>query len=409
MKKQRTYRRLGAGIYEDEAGISAQVAIGTRPNLLREQTRFDRGTDLTIIRAWQRSARAALQKMASAGVVRRGTLDADMLEYLKTADISEGNRKRRAQQLTWWCDQKGDDGRRLGSRHRYTLKAPELLRVLKTLTRKDGSTAATNSTFNQYRMALGHLWKVLDGAGAPNPMRDIASRPGADALPRGIDYQIVRLILRHAPSRFGIQSAKTVARLYVFAYTGLTPAQIKLLQPGDFDLDGPNPSILSRGRRKGKGAPPRRKPLLAEGVLAMRMFVAVDAFTRDEEGRLGFGTFSTSSMRKTFLRARNRAEAELRKVDPTVDLSSVRLYDLRHSFGGLIYDSTGGDQVATQKWLDHRHLRTTDRYTLRQVEPHLQRAAEAAQKALAALPPEPSTSESKPTTSAQRAKLRVVQ
>jgi hypothetical protein len=61
-------------------------------------------------------------------------------------------------------------------------------------------------------------------------------------------------------------------------------------------------------------------------------------------------------------------------------------YDLRHSFGSLIFQLTGSDAV-TGELLDHRHPRTTRRYRLAAVPAHLQAASDAAAKVLAALPP----------------------
>ena len=377
-----TYRKIGIGIYQDASGITARVKRGSGRGQLTDQERwkcrFDelpavqRAELLKEIRAWQDQAEAKLADLIARGVAARGTLDGDRLEYLATARLSPTCRKQRELQLTWWCNQKGDDGRRLGDRRRYALRAPELERVW------NRAPSASASTKNKYRTAMFQLWTKLDGPDAPNPMRNLLPHQEPDALPRGLDYQVVRTILRHVPTKFGRKTRRMEARLRVFAYAPVTPAQIKLLEPGDLDLDGPHPSVLVRGRRKGKGAEPRRKPLFPEAVEALRLFVQVGAW----------GPFSTSSLRKTFIRARNAAEVELHQVDPTVDLSKVRLYDLRHSFGSLIFKATGSQSV-TGDMLDHKHERTTRRYTLAEVQPHLKTANEAAARLLAALPPDP--------------------
>jgi integrase len=175
----------------------------------------------------------------------------------------------------------------------------------------------------------------------------------------------------------------------------MTPAQMKIYQPGDEDLDGPHPSILVRGRRKGKGAPPRRKPLLPEAVAAIRFAIAV--------GALGV-KFSTSSMRKAFLRARDAAEAELKAINPKVDLADMRLYDLRHCLGSLYFKATKSLSV-TGALLDHTHERTTYRYALSEIPPHLQIASDAAQAILAALPADVAPAAAvKPATTLRRVK-----
>jgi hypothetical protein len=115
--------------------------------------------------------------------------------------------------------------------------------------------------------------------------------------------------------------SKGAVRLRVLAYAPVTPAQLKLVQRRSRsrqpDAEHPRP----RPEQGQAGAPPARKPLMPPAVLAFREFIAANAF----------GPFTRGSLRKTFVRARNLAEAELRKTDPTIDLSDMTPYDLRHS------------------------------------------------------------------------------
>lgn len=355
-----TTKTIAPGIYQDTYGIAVRVSAGGGDHKISKNIRFPLGTPIRDMQDWQITTRAKLLKIARSRAQTHGTFDTDIPAYLRTAKLSARNRERRAQQLQWWADQPGDSGKRLGDQRRYKLEAPELLRVWNRLDTDNPYTR------NLYRTALMHLWTVLDGRNAANPVKDMPADQEPEPLPRGLDYAVVRCILNHAPSRRGRDGAKTIARLAVFAYAPVTPAQMKLIQPGDLTLDGPNPSILVRGRRKGRGVAPSRKPLLPQGVEAFRLFVAAQAF----------GPFATTALRKVFVRARNRAAIAL-----GVDLSDVRLYDLRHSFGSLVFEATGSDSV-TGLMLDHTEAKTTRRYTLRAVPEHLRQAAIAAGRLL---------------------------
>lgn len=356
---------IAPGIYEDAHGRTVRVSAGTGEDKLTKETRYPLDATLREMQDWQIATRATLVKVARSHAATIGTFDTDITTYLRTAKLSASNRPRREQQLRWWADQPGDDGRRLGLRRRYKIEHPELLRVWARLDTDNPYTR------NLYRTALMHLWTVLDGRNAANPVKDVPADQEPDPLPRGLDYDVIRVILDHAPGARGRNGARTLARLHVFAYAPVTPAQMKLIQPRDLDLDSPTPSLLVRGRRKGRGVAPSRKPLFPQAVDAFRMFLAANAF----------GPFATTALRKVFIRARNRAAITL-----GVDLSDVRMYDLRHSFGSLVFEVTGSEAV-TGLMLDQTQARTTRRYTLRAVPAHLQAASDAAGRLLAAKTP----------------------
>jgi integrase len=357
---------IAPGIYRDAHGHTVRVSGGTGPNKITKQERFDLDAPIREMKDWQARERVKLIDLTRSNAKTGGSFDADILDYLRTADLSDATRKVREQQLGWWANQSGANGKRLGRRRRYTLKSQELQRAWARLD--------TDSPFTQnlYRTALGHLWSVLDGKNAPNPVRDLARKPEPDALPRGVGYNIVRLILKYLVSKFGRKTRGTEVRLRVFAFAPVTPAQIKLIQPKDLHLDDAQPWMFVRGRRKGKGAPPRAKPLLPEAVAALRDFATLDLF----------GPFDRGVLRRAFIRARNKAAKDLR-----VDLSEMRMYDLRHSFGSMLFAATGNEGTVG-KMLDHTSARTTARYTMSAVPAHLQDANVAAAALLAALLPE---------------------
>lgn len=371
--------RIADGIYQDAYGYEVRVKKGSSRTVLRvEVERFPPNATLDEMQLWQAKARVRIAEQP----FTRGTLEQDCITYFRTAKLSDENRLRRVQQLDWWCTTM-----QFGNRKRASLTAPEIQRALNKLEASEFGA----STINKYRQALSHLFTVLDGKSAPNPCRDVPQWTPPDPMPRGVSYKVIDTILhfltwKYCRSAMGQASrlmrekrpmpSHGAVRLRVLAYAPLTQAQLKLVQPGDLDLDSATPSVLVRGRKKGKGAPPARKPLMPQAVAAFREFVAVNAF----------GTFTRGSVRKTFVRARTLAQAELRKTDPTIDLSDMVPYDLRHSFGTLIFQLTGSDAV-TGELLDHRNPRTTRRYRLAAVPAHLQAASDAAAKVLAELPP----------------------
>lgn len=376
--------RIATGIYHDAHGYEVRACLGSRKTeLLTVTERFPHSAKVEDLIIWRDTEALKLRKARGAKVTR-GTVRAKIVDYLATAKLSKDLRAQRIRFFTWWCDDQG-----LGEVAWQQLDAPMLQRGLNTLT--DAGYAA--STINKVRDALSHVSTVLDGKHAPNPCREIARERPPELEARGVDYAVIETILAFLrikwcrgatgqPSRLQREKrtlpSLNAIRLRVLAYAPLTPAQLKRLQPGDLALDATPPSVYVRGRRKGKGADAARKPLLPAAVEAFRVFVAAKAF----------GTFTRGSLRKTFVRARDLAQIELRKIDPTVDLSDMVPYDLRHSYGSLIFQLTGSDAV-TGELLDHKNPVTTRRYRLAAVPAHLVAANEAAARFLAARPTPP--------------------
>jgi integrase len=207
------------------------------------------------------------------------------------------------------------------------------------------------STINHWLRALSNVWTVLDGPRAPNPVRDVAELPEPDALPRALSYDTIERILTAMPDRgrpVKGQKRPTVSlaklRLRVLAYTGLTYRQLARLQPAHVDLR--HGTMLVTRREKGKGAKPRRLPLLPQAVEAFKALQAARAW----------GPFDGNSVRRAFLRAAKRA-----------NVKGIRPYDLRHSLGTLIFRATGSRE-AVKEFLQHESIETTARYTLAAVD-----------------------------------------
>lgn len=200
------------------------------------------------------------------------------------------------------------------------------------------------SAVNKRRTALMHLFTILDGKSAPNPVKDVPKFREPDALPKGLPYAAIKKlwkVMGDTPSR---------ARLQVLAYTGIPHKQLEQITAADVTTSG----VIVAGRQKGAGTRPRILPLTPDGAKAFKAMTRTDAW----------GPFSRSSLRKAFRTA-------CRKVPELAPLAdALTPYDLRHSFGTEVYRSSG-DIRATQVLMGHSKAELTHRYTLAAVDPRV--------------------------------------
>lgn len=385
--------------------LQAYVRLHSGTGGLRTRT-YDLATTPSDMQAWIEDTYTDYRRTHPR--VTAGTFAADVPRYLALLVNRPRLQQQRTTQLAWWCA-------RVGDRPRGSLNAYELETALNELL----AAGLAASTVKKYRTALYHLFTKLDGKNASNPLRDVPPPREPDPEPRAIPYDIieaifdampdrryatklepaaaaaiyiaatqpkanrsaiarahglsetmVRKIVAHAGKRFDA-AAQGKAILRVMAYTGLPPAQIKLLQIRHIDWDAP--SVLAQGRKKGGGTRSERLPLIPEGVSALRAFVAA--------GALGVA-FSSSSLNATFRRGVSRMCATLEAESATraigeqlrVELRDATPYWLRHSFLTESQLATGNIS-ATQSLAMHSDARMTRRYTLAAVTPELQLAA----------------------------------
>ena len=233
------------------------------------------------------------------------------------------------------------------------------------------------STVNHRLRALANLWTVLDGGRrAPNPVREVPEAEEPDHAPRAVPVAIVERILAALPDRGqGIRGqsrdaiSKTKARLRVMAWTGIPPGTLGELQAGDVDLEAG--TYQPPRRRKGRGSASRRKPLTARGIEAFRQLAAAAAW----------GPFSPQSARSSFKRACAEAQKQLAAEDVTVDLSTLRPYDLRHTFATEALAATG-DLAQVGRLLGHQSSKTTARYAAAAIDAVLAAAVKRLDAAL---------------------------
>ena len=207
--------------------------------------------------------------------------------------------------------------------------------------------------------ALRHLWDILDGKTAANPCRAITRGQlpaGEAAVARELPTLTIATILHALRPR-----TKTRARLALIATTGMTQGEMMKLTEEDIDwtprVGAELGQLTIQGRKKGGGTRPRTIPITAHSRLALRAFVALEAW----------GPFSTDAMRSRFLDACARAGFTRAKV------KHWRPYDLRHSIATKVVRESG-DQRAAQALLGHTTATTTDRYTLGASDDRVSRA-----------------------------------
>jgi integrase/recombinase XerC len=275
--------------------------------------------------------------------------------WLSGADCRPGYPDARAL-LQHWMDSP------LGSAERASITRPQVLAQLATW--EEAGVAA--SSINHRLLELRNLYRELDAKdpAAYNPSLDIRKRREPEPAPRAVSYDLIEAIIAFMPDRGRTltpgtprpTSSHTKARARVMAWTGLPPAQVMKIQPGDVDWNAGTLNVTPR--RKGKGTKGRTIPLLPQAVEALKWFFACGAA----------GPYSTSGFYKTWRTAQRRLVRELRKLaaqqgqDPgAVKLPPIRPYDLRHSFGAEAVRRSG-NLLGVQTLMLHARLSTTERY-----------------------------------------------
>lgn len=306
---------------------------------------FKRGTDPILIKQW---LLATEMRFRGRKTTRTGRFDDDAAVYLESVKAMPSFADRKLHIEEWVAVFK--------SRMRHTISSDEIRAQLahwRTATRtvvisrrpsktkpiRTKDLVLSASAVNKRRTALMHLYTVLDGKSAPNPVKDVPPYREPAPLPRGLPYSAIRQLWKV------MGNTKTRARLQVMAYTGLPHAQLALVQPDDVDTK--TGLLVVGARQKGAGVPASVRPLTPEAVKAFKAMARTEAW----------GKFSRGTMRRHFREACRQVPA----LKPFAD--RLTPYDLRHSFGTETY-RVSGDRKATSDLMGHSTERMTRRYVL---------------------------------------------
>lgn len=323
------------GIRRTPTGWRAYVRVGGQGYWKR----FKKHVSLERVKRWR--AEVLTAEEAAQDTWREPTFAEDVARYLE-AIRAMPTYDWREKDLQHWIDAFGRD------RARSTIASSDIRAVLQRwrMTGKDGKPLSESSC-NHRRTALMHLWHVLDGKAAPNPVRDVPRFREPDPQPRGVPFAILQKVIAAMPP------SKTRARVMVMATTGLPHATLMRLTEGDLDLRAR--ALTVPRRRKGAGTKTRVLPLSDDAVAAFKELRTWDAW----------GPFSRDSLKRSLQRACVAAGVPL-----------MRGYDLRHSFGTEAYKRSG-DIRAVQALLDHSDAKLTERYTLAAVDGRMRAALDA--------------------------------
>lgn len=327
--------------------LRVYVRVG---NLPQKETHFPVGTPAETIKRWRDKTRETLRSSLPR-VGAAGSLHADADRYLRQVKAMPTYTQRR-NHINLWIEALGGDT----PRHTIT---PEPIRAVLNAWKAGGLSAAT---CNKRRSALMHLWTVLDGKGAQNPVRDVPKFYVDDPLPRGRDPHVVDAALLAAPA------CRTRACLRVMLWTGMRPVELHNAQPDDVDLE--HRTVIVRTGKKGRV---RVVPLTEQGVAAWKEFAAAGCWDEPKNAPL---TEKRGTPRKHKEKRIPDSAPMGRLLKKWTGLKDLRVYDTRHSYGtALARRQTRLDVIASL--LGHSTLELTRRYTLAAVTPDAQQATAA--------------------------------
>lgn len=301
-------KRLDRAIYKTDSGFRIFLRIHGTPHTKR----FPPTYTLDALRNWRDEHERLYRRTAA-----RGTLSADITRYLAAIQAMSSFSDRVREIGAWEAD--------FGSTARWRI-TPEVVRATLQAWRAEGYAA---STCNHRRTALGHLYTVLDGKQAPNPVREVPPFKEPPATARGVDLWVALRAIRRV-------RGFTHTRLLILLWTGMRPSELMRVEPEHIDFDTATCEVFT-----GKGGQPRIIGLNKSAMKALKRFVR----------REMTGEFSVASMRKSLLLAFSKKP----KIAP------FRIYDLRHTYATALRRA-GADLADVGHQLGHSNPRMTKRY-----------------------------------------------
>ena len=334
-KSRKRSKRLQTGIRRRPNGtIEAYIEIGGKA---RSKV-FPENTKLPQVQLWRLQERERLGGRQQ----RRGKLQADMQRYLKMIR-TQRTYTHTVQFLEKWCEWLGPE------RSRTTITTEELNEIIQQM----GETEKLSpGSVYRYCGVLQRMWTALDGPGAPNPVRGTRKPQREPLQVRGLPpEEIKKLLDAMTPG-----DERTICE--IIAWTGLTHEQIRQLRPEHILWE--RNRIQTVGRRKGHTVDARVIPMLERGMDALWEFDRKNLYGKVDN---------------------NKVWRQVKRAAKEIGRPHIRPYDLRHSFGTLMYE-TSGDLEGTAFLLNHSNTATTRRYALAAFDPVAVRTLEQADRRL---------------------------
>lgn len=328
-----TNKKIAPGIYRDAYGFRVFQRVHAGKGGLHSQ-RFPKTATLKAMKDWQEDQRVAHRKDPARPPAAKGTLEADVTRYLQQVATMPSYSDRERDLLAWVG--------KLGAHKRASLTDADYRLVLQQWRQagaKGGKPLAA-STVNHRRTAMMHLYTLLDGKGAPNPLRDIEPFIEPHPEPRDLGLDVVRAILAAMPD------SKTRARVSVLAWTGIRGrSEFGKMKREHVDLEAGVCWVPT-----GKHGTPRLLQLNEEGLAAWEDVIRLKAW----------GEYSRSSLWKSFRLAVAKVNQDRAKAKQP-PLVGARPYDLRHTIATALRKS-GVDVADIQAHLGHTTPAMTKRY-----------------------------------------------
>lgn len=337
-------KRIAPGVYKTDRGFRAFVRVRTAHGKFRLLSkRFPKGAALKSITDWRHSKQ--IDARTNAPIPEAGTLAADIARYLKQV-AAMPTLKWRERDLDAWREKFGDVERSAitpamirATLHRWRTEGPVVRFEPRHKVFKLYKQPLSASACNHRRTALLHLYSILDGKDATNPVRAVKPFAEPPPQPRAQDLEF----LDAAIGRMKNQTSRTLAQ--VLMWTGIRGnSELSKMGPAHVDLENAACHVPT-----GKGGKTLRVvPLTPKGIEAWRAFDALKLWGKK---------YDRAILRKS-VKAGCRAEAKARGIPVP---PAVRTYDLRHSIATALLKA-GADLADVQDMLGHTTTRMTRRY-----------------------------------------------
>lgn len=335
MPRRRKAQTIEPGIRYWKDGYQAYVRVD---GVLRSQG-FDISTDLATMRAWRTTQTGRYGTATDPA----GSFSA-LVETYKTRITAMPTYAQRAAHMDLWVQALGRD------RAPFSITSVEIDVIMQRWLvtpstpephkrhggRPSGPHGIDPQTVRKRRYALQAFFATMF-PGKDHPVKHARNFPPPEPEARDLGYARIARILAAMPTyrstKRGAVAHLSLSKLRaaVLAATGMPPGMLGEVQPYDFS---PGARTIRFDRRtKGEGVEARTLPLTDDGLAAFQAFHAANAY----------GRFSVEALNQSFKRA-----AKAAGVDPR----TVTIYDLRHSFGCLLYRVTR-DLATVGRFLMH--------------------------------------------------------